>query len=168
MTNNYSKQHKLYWIYDDRIPHQCPSEHGYIGVTSGTLGERLHGHRYNAINSPERATAKTERNLYGILGDIPTEHIKIKEIVWSYNEDIVLMLEKALRPEPNIGWNKQTGGVKKSKTQKIRAISPNGDHYNFRSIYQAAKETGINSGNISHVLKGRIDHTKEWRFFYAT
>lgn len=162
------KKFKLYWIYDNRIPHQCPTKDGYIGITSQTIEQRLLMHKTQQFNTGNGVNAgKIERKMFKILNEIPEEHIVIKEIVWSYDQDAMNIVEKAFRPEPNIGWNTQRGGKTHYHGYRPFIITkPDGRQEHYRTFAEA-NIAGYNDGNLHQHLMGNrksfdFGHTARW------
>ena len=150
----FSKKYKLYWIYDNRIPHQDPMTDGYIGVTSSTLGQRLANHKSDVANVNADGSVNPFRKMYHILKRIPDENIVIKEIVWSYDQKNVAVLEEALRPRPDIGWNTHKGGKAESTHKDFVIEWPNGRMKRYKKQTEAVAD-GFNSGNLSQLLHNK-------------
>lgn len=79
------KTHCVYHLHQN-----TGTEDGYIGVTK-KLRNRLYQHRANGLF---------------------VDGVKIRILAVGYEEDC-LALERKLRPEPNMGWNKAEGGWNK-------------------------------------------------------
>lgn len=106
----------LYWIKDET----CADirEHGYVGVT-GRLRARERDHR------------KTGRFPSGF----------VLEVIFEGLQPECLVLERALRPHPGIGWNLAVGG-------------PGG--YRYGHSEETRKKIGFAARNISEVTREKI------------
>ena len=155
-------RHRLYWIYDDRKPAD-PLRDGYIGVTTQTVGKRVHSHinnRFSGIStdahSDQQVGNRAPKKMHRILSQIPVENIQYKEIIWSYDEETIESIERAFRPTKGIGWNSYAGG-KPRGTQKPFTMKFNDGRKDetYPSI-AAAGRNGHHMGNLSSVLRGKI------------
>lgn len=87
---------------------------GYIGITTGSLIDgtcnRWEQHRKSLIRVIQGDTQSKhyeQKMTWGNLGDIDSYEFRC-----IYKSDLItsLLIEKALRPEKNIGWNRSIGG----------------------------------------------------------
>ena len=151
-----AKKYKLYWMYDNRIPHQDPLKDGYIGVTSQTVGERVRLHRlkrYVSGNNKQSAN----RKIYEIIKDIPKKNLEWKEIVWSYDRVSMEMIERAFRPTANIGWNTFKGGQPMSESKPMIVTAPDGTEKRYET-FVAIRNDGLHDGNASNCLQRPHKH----------
>ena len=150
------KRYRIYWIYDDRM--KCdPITDGYIGVTTQTIGQRLISHKTTKMNAG--SSSEYPRKLYTILSSIPDEHIRIKEVMWTYEGEMAETVERALRPTANIGWNTHKGGKSLGVSRPFDLIAPDGTRTRFNSMMEA-RAAGWNDGNISCVLSSKYPNRK--------
>lgn len=146
--NKNCKKYKLYWVYDNREDNIDPLTHGYIGVTSRTVGRRMAAHRNVEFNRDGEPRA-----MYKILKDIPEENVCVKEICWSYSEKQMAMIERAFRPERNIGWNTNAGGKLEGKKHPFHIIHPDGTRVRYET-QNAVRADGYDQGTVGKVLRG--------------
>lgn len=93
---------RLYWI---RLPeHTDMFSQGYIGITKQSVTKRFNQHR----NSAKRCKARKKSEFKKILRD--DVGLVVETLVVS-DYDYVKNLERLLRPESNVGWNRATGGA---------------------------------------------------------
>jgi len=98
-----SENEQDYLIYWARLTtHQDIYTEGYVGITLNSLKERKKGHMKKA--------GKVNLHFYNSLAKYG------KKITWEViqhglSKNAALDREKALRPEPNIGWNTDVGGT---------------------------------------------------------
>lgn len=86
----------VYWIREKT--HTNIYKEGYVGITKGTLEERIRSHRKNKGNSIVAGKLRAGRDLkYSVVHELDT----LEE---------ALELEALYRPTQNIGWNLQRGG----------------------------------------------------------
>jgi len=132
--------YKLYWIH---LPeHTNPFTEGYVGVTSRTIEKRLQEHH-------------RERDLPD--GCVITQ-------ITTGDKSFILEMENTFRPEPDIGWNRRSGGhhgtqhndetkqrwseVRKGKTSHRKGGTLSEEHRK----------------KISATMKGRPSHWKGKKF----
>jgi hypothetical protein len=77
----------VYWLFDGRC--FCPWRHGYIGVTVN-WPHRLHRHRTES--------------------DFPSTEFEA-QVLFRGGIQECLALEQQMRPSPDIGWNRNPGGL---------------------------------------------------------
>jgi hypothetical protein len=80
------RTHVCYWLFDSAC--SDPKQHGYVGVTA-SLPQRLARHRFNEI-LPKNFRC---------------------EVIFSGTRVDCLEYELKLRPDFNVGWNKDRGGI---------------------------------------------------------
>lgn len=148
-----AKKYKLYWMYDNRIPHQDPLKDGYIGVTSQTIGKRVKLHRIKKYVDGNNKQ-NVNRKIYEIIKDIPEENLEWREIIWSYDRASMEMIERAFRPQPNIGWNVYKGGQPHGKSRPVIVTDPHGNEKLYPTL-AALRKAGLHDGTASNVLQGR-------------
>lgn len=86
----------VYWIREKT--HTNIYKEGYVGITKGTLEERIRSHKKNKGSSIVAGKLRTGRDLkYSVVHEVDT----LEE---------ALELEALYRPTQNIGWNLQRGG----------------------------------------------------------
>lgn len=86
----------VYWIKEKT--HTDIYKEGYVGITKGTLHERVRAHRKNKNNSIVARKIRSNENLdYTVVHDVDTLAEALK-------------LEALYRPTQNTGWNLQRGG----------------------------------------------------------
>ena len=86
----------VYWIREKL--HTDIYTEGYIGITKGTLEERIRSHKKNRGNSIVAGKLRADKDLeYSVVHSVDT----LEE---------ALELEALYRPTQNIGWNLQRGG----------------------------------------------------------
>jgi hypothetical protein len=92
----------LYWI---RLPeHTDITTQGYIGITGQTVTKRFNQHRNSARRSKARKKSEFKQALINGT-ELIVETLVISDYAYIKN------LERLLRPESNIGWNKAFGGA---------------------------------------------------------
>ena len=140
----------LYWL---RLPnHKNMFLQGYVGVTLD-MTKRLRSHKHKF------------KNLW---------HAIIVEQLVVSTQNICFELEKKLRPERNIGWNKAQGGYRNNVMYKEQ--NPNfgkfgKDAPNFKGFFitplgvfdsckEAAKKHNVDAGTILRRCRGRIARNK--------
>lgn len=161
MTIRPQPRYKLYWIYDSR-EEADPLFDGYIGITKQSVDKRVKGHRYEKHSGLSSDTSeslnpssKAAKPLHRKINSIPFEHLAWKEIIWSYDEETILTVARAFRPQSGIGWNAHPGGKPQGKQKAIIITSPAGDEVEFISI-AAAGRAGHTMPLISNMLHGKI------------
>lgn len=92
----------LYWI---RLPeHTDITSQGYIGITGQSVTKRFNQHRNDARRSKARKKSIFKQEL------INNPNLIIETLLVS-DYDYVKNLERLLRPDSNIGWNRALGGA---------------------------------------------------------
>lgn len=86
----------VYWIREDY--HTDIYTQGYVGITRGSLEERVRSHKKNKHTSIVACKLRNNKNVvYSVVDEVETLEEALK-------------LEAVYRPTQNIGWNLQRGG----------------------------------------------------------
>jgi hypothetical protein len=127
----------VYWLHDECCI--CLQRHGYVGI-SGAFMQRLSTHQRNT-----RFPAHFEWS-----------------IIFTGTKSECLVLERTLRPEPGVGWNRSRGGkpviefteavranMRKTKRTREQIESD-------RMAAQEARRSGAWRDNLSKALTGHV------------
>ncbi len=133
--------YKLYWLRHK--DHTDVTSQGYVGITGRSLRTRMTQHAVSAEDGVDYPVYNAIRK-YG-------DEI-IVDVLCIGDEEYILDLEQSLRPDINIGWNIDTGGLaqiqKQCNTFGVQIVQMSGG----RSGLTATKITPIHS-NISKKVR---------------